>query len=150
MIIGRECDFNVKHYTGEFNAYQRTYVILPHINLLFASIYISIQKAIETFKKRSCGAIIKFITIGDVASVPIIIHRDTTIFEMLNKILVKIESNERNTESVIMQRNELLPLLMNGQVSVNSDLADYSNIVRIGTKNFNYPNYFLKSDKFNI
>ncbi|WP_418706370.1 restriction endonuclease subunit S [Barnesiella intestinihominis] len=39
------------------------------------------------------------------------------------------------------QRNELLPLLMNGQVSVNSDLSSYSNfIIRIATKICSYPN----------
>ena len=30
---------------------------------------------------------------------------------------------QKENESLIKQRNELLPLLMNGQVSVNSDLA---------------------------
>ena len=29
IIIAGNGDFNVKHYTGEFNAYQRTYVIEP-------------------------------------------------------------------------------------------------------------------------
>ncbi|MFK2572699.1 restriction endonuclease subunit S, partial [Bacteroides fragilis] len=33
--------------------------------------------------------------------------------------------NESNIEELTKQRDELLPLLMNGQVSVNSDLSAY-------------------------
>ena len=33
--------------------------------------------------------------------------------------------NESNIEELTKQRDELLPLLMNGQVSVNSDLSVY-------------------------
>ena len=34
-----------------------------------------------------------------------------------------IGNNEENIEILTKQRNELLPLLMNGQVSINSDLS---------------------------
>ena len=42
-----------------------------------------------------------------------------------------IVNNYQQIDSLAMQRDELLPLLMNGQVSVNSDLAvSYITILR--------------------
>ena len=41
-----------------------------------------------------------------------------------NGIIQDIVNNQRGNESLIKKREELLPLLMNGQVSLNSDLYD--------------------------
>ena len=53
-------DFNVKHYQGKFNAYQRTYVLIPKEEKYFGSIYFATEKlvkkyniCIEIFKKTS-------------------------------------------------------------------------------------------------
>ena len=43
--------------------------------------------------------------------------------EVLNYLLKQMYSSLSNTKELTKQRDELLPLLMNGQVSVNSDLS---------------------------
>lgn len=43
--------------------------------------------------------------------------------EKINTVFAAIQNNLREIEDLIKQRNELLPLLMNGQVSLNSDLS---------------------------
>lgn len=49
----------------------------------------------------------------------------TRLFESkVNGLFVMIGNNEENMKILTKQRDELLPLLMNGQVSVNSDLSD--------------------------
>ena len=48
----------------------------------------------------------------------------TRMFESkVNNLFTMIGNNEENMRKLTKQRDELLPLLMNGQVSVNSDLA---------------------------
>ena len=52
-----------------------------------------------------------------------------------------IGNNEENIEILTKQRNELLPLLMNGQVSINSDLSVCIDlIIRTTTRICSYPN----------
>ena len=43
--------------------------------------------------------------------------------DILTPIFHKIKQLKAESEELIKQRDNLLPLLMNGQVSVNSDLA---------------------------
>ncbi len=59
-------DFNVKHYTGKFNAYQRTYVItVPDENKLdYRYLYFQMLKNLKQFKKQSVGANTKFLKLG--------------------------------------------------------------------------------------
>ena len=50
----------------------------------------------------------------------------TRMFESkVNNLFTMIGNNEENMRKLTKQRDELLPLLMNGQVSVNSDLSVY-------------------------
>ena len=44
--------------------------------------------------------------------------------DVLIPVFYKIKQTKDECEKLIKQRDELLPLLMNGQVSVNSDLSD--------------------------
>lgn len=51
-------------------------------------------------------------------------EKKTRLFESkVNGLFAMIGNNEENERILIKQRDELLPLLMNGQASVNSDLA---------------------------
>lgn len=53
----------------------------------------------------------------------------------------QIKKNAQEMIHLTKQRNELLPLLMNGQVLVNSDLSVYINlIIRTTTRICSYPN----------
>ena len=44
-------------------------------------------------------------------------------FNVIKEIYAKIDANTAENNSLTKQRDELLPLLMNGQISVNSDLS---------------------------
>ena len=119
IIIAGNGDFNVKHYTGKFNAYQRTYVLEP-LKKYYAVSYFSALDKINSFKTGSNGSIIKFITKGDIENILIPVA-PLTIYEVLNNLLFKIEYQISEIEELTKQREELLPLLMNGQV--NCDLS---------------------------
>ncbi len=59
-------DFNVKHYAGKFNAYQRTYVITiknTH-KVLYRYLYFQLLNSLKEFKEKSVGANTQFLKIG--------------------------------------------------------------------------------------
>ena len=62
VLIAGNGDFNVKHYNGEFNAYQRTYVLIPSDSLYYGTLYMSALKLVQKFRKASSGSIVKFIS----------------------------------------------------------------------------------------
>lgn len=59
-------DFNVKHYNGKFNAYQRTYVITVNEKkrVLYRYLYFQMLKSLKKFKAQSVGAGTKFLKLG--------------------------------------------------------------------------------------
>ncbi len=59
-------DFNVKHYKGKFNAYQRTYVITVNEQkrVLYRFLYFQMLKSLKKFKEQSVGAGTKFLKLG--------------------------------------------------------------------------------------
>ena len=79
--------------------------------------YFAAKENVELFKKTSVGSIIKFITISDVENLSIP-KTDIFPYEELNKILFLIEEKKNETEKLVTLRDNLLPLLMNGQVEV--------------------------------
>lgn len=118
VLIAGNGDFNVKHYSGEFNAYQRTYVLIPENQVYYGAMYISSKNQIQAFKNGSNGSIVKFITKGDVENIPFILPNDDLIFHQINKLIEKIELCERENEELTKLRDWLLPMLMNGQARV--------------------------------
>ena len=80
--------------------------------------YIAAQNQIQAFKQGSNGSIVKFITKGDVENIPIIIPNNDVYLDTLNRILRKIEHCERENDELIKLRDWLLPMLMNGQATV--------------------------------
>ena len=59
-------DFNVKHYEGKFNAYQRTYVITVNEKkrVLYRFLYFQMLKSLKKFKAQSVGVGTKFLKLG--------------------------------------------------------------------------------------
>lgn len=117
ILIAGNGDFNVKHYTGKFNAYQRTYVLTPQKDY-YALLYLSSVETINTLKLRSTGSIIKFITKNDIESIPVFIPRDKNILNILNQLLSLKDKKSNENEYLVSLRDYLLPLLLNGQVTI--------------------------------
>lgn len=59
-------DFNVKHYKGRFNAYQRTYVITVNKEnkILYRYLYFQLLNSLKEFKSKSVGVGTKFLKLG--------------------------------------------------------------------------------------
>ena len=121
VLIAGNGDFNVKHYTGKFNAYQRTYVLIPRNRDYYSALYFCAKEKIDIFHQYSNGSIVKFIKLDDVQDLSIFKQSDRTLYSILNNIIFEIEKKTIEIEYLTNLRDSLLPLLMNGQVVVCDD-----------------------------
>ena len=101
ILIAGNGEFNVKHYTGKFNAYQRTYVLIPDLEYYAAS-----------------GSIVKFITKGDIENIPVFIPDNKAILNKFNCLLMLQEQYQKESDELASIRDWLLPMLMNGQAAI--------------------------------
>ena len=118
VLIAGNGDFNVKHYTGSFNAYQRTYVLIPNEEKYYAAMFIAAKDTIQSFRQGSNGSIVKFITKVDVEKITLLTPANDYLLFQLNRIVEQIELFEKENDELIKLRDWLLPMLMNGQVKV--------------------------------
>jgi len=81
----------------------------------------AVKDRVNYFTKGSRGSIVKFITKGDIENIQIVLPKDQNldIFSSLNTITKKIEKNIFENQILSELRDWLLPMLMNGQVTVN-------------------------------
>ena len=89
-------DFNVKHFTGRFNAYQRTYVITIKVGaqLLYRFLYFQIIKSLKELKESSVGTGTKFLKLGMIKALMV----STPPLEEQRRILNTLEQLKSNTE----------------------------------------------------
>jgi len=68
-------NFNVKHYKGKFNAYQRTYVITVNEQnqILYRYLYFQMINSLKEFKSKAVGANTKFLKLGMIKNMQIIL-----------------------------------------------------------------------------
>ena len=118
VLIAGNGDFNVKHYTGKFNAYQRTYVLIPD-KKYYGLLYMASLYQINSFKSASAGSIVKFITKGDIENIQVFIPEDNSKLHEFNQLLNLQEQNQSENDVLSSLRDWLLPMLMNGQASVD-------------------------------
>lgn len=86
-------DFNVKHYKGKFNAYQRTYVITisEKDKITYRFLYYQLLQNLKKFKQQAVGAGTKFLKVGIIRdmeiSVPDIVeqHRVASVLDALRE-----------------------------------------------------------------
>ncbi|MBN9132306.1 MAG: restriction endonuclease subunit S [Nitrosospira multiformis] len=98
-------DFNVKHYKGKFNAYQRTYVITiaDERRLSYRFLYFQMLKSLRRFKEQSLGAGTKFLKLGMIKDLEIslpLIAKQVEIASMLDSLL----DETQRLESIYQQK----------------------------------------------
>ena len=111
-------------------------------------LYYYLQHHIRQVEQLGTGTTFKEVSREDILKFPILKPSDNVLDlweEMVSPLNDRQLEIQKENESLTKQRNELLPLLMNGQVLVNSDLVECINTVRIATGISNYPNYILIS-----
>lgn len=98
-------DFNVKHYKGKFNAYQRTYIITVSDEnlLLYRFLYYQMLKSLKELKESSVGAGTKFLKLGMIKNLNISVPPISKQQEVLD-ILELLSENISNLEEIYQRK----------------------------------------------
>ena len=123
ILVAGNGDFNVKFYSGKFEAYQRTYVLIPYEPKYTAWLFYAVQYHLSSITSAARGSVIKFITKGNLEdfefvapkvplSLPVIYNLDT-----INR---KIAANREENLRLGTLRDTLLPKLMSGELDVSN------------------------------
>ena len=119
ILLAGNGDFNVKIYDGKFEAYQRTYVLIPNNDEQFGYLYYAIKHFLNDITSGYRGSVIKFITKGSIESFNIFMTDDKKVLSLFNIFVEKIASNNKETQELVNLRDTLLPKLLSGEISVN-------------------------------
>ena len=122
ILVAGNGDFNVKMYNGKFEAYQRTYVLIPHNPQYTAWLFYAVKYHLNDITSAARGSVIKFITKGNLADFrfPAPSNLDKTeVIERFSCIKRIVASNQQESRRLAELRNTLLPKLMSGELKVN-------------------------------
>lgn len=97
ILLAGNGDFNIKYYDGQFEAYQRTYVLIPYNSKLCGLLYFLMRSNIDLLTKGNRGSVINFIVKGMISDFKI--YLPNNYFEMkeidiLDILLNKIAIND--------------------------------------------------------
>lgn len=97
-------DFNVKHYKGKFDAYQRTYVITIKDEGVFGYrfLYYWLDKSLKDFKKQSIGTNTRYLRLGMITGLKIplpSLEEQERIVKVLDGEAMQVESALKLSES---------------------------------------------------
>lgn len=123
ILLAGNGDFNVKRYNGKFEAYQRTYVLIPYqegqVGWIYNLIKYNLTKIVSGYK----GSVINYLTKGMIEKFKIAVPNDINdlmILKNFNEIEVLISNlNNQNTKLAEL-RDALLPKLMAGEIDVSN------------------------------
>ena len=121
ILVAGNGDFNVKWYSGKFDAYQRTYVLIPYNKKLLALLYYVVKRNLLTITSKARGSVIRFITKGNLTDFEFAIPRDlenNEIVDVFKSINEKIFANNKENSRLSLLRDTLLPRLMSGELEV--------------------------------
>ena len=121
ILVAGNGDFNVKWYSGKFDAYQRTYVLIPYNKKLLALLYYVVKRNLLTITSKARGSVIRFITKGNLTDFEFAIPRDlenNEIVDVFKSINEKIFANIKENSRLSSLRDTLLPRLMSGELEV--------------------------------
>lgn len=118
----------VGFYKGKFDLYQRTYAcVLDEESHDISFFYYTLKYLFQPiFSGGRHGSSIPYIVLGDLADFKFA-YSNSVVKLFVNVVKSMFDEQllrQSEIEALAKQRDEFLPLLMNGQVSVNSDLSD--------------------------
>ena len=131
ILVAGNGDFNVKWYQGKFEAYQRTYVLMPNDQKLLGYLYCAVKRNLDNITAGARGSVIKFITKGNIADHVIAVPphpAENQVVLRLNTILECIDARVAEIKVLEELRDTLLPKLMSGEIDVSKvDLTQLNN-----------------------
>ena len=126
LLVGMDGNFHMNYWTDNKSYLNQRSVRLrasKNSNVSIVQVKYDIQPYIKAKEARAKGSTVGHLSDKDMKELYVLVCTNKKAKEKFNSILSMIITNRNEIELLTKQRDELLPLLMNGQVSVNSDLA---------------------------
>ena len=123
ILVAGNGDFSVKWYNGKFEAYQRTYVLIPSVERYTDWLYYAVKYNLESITSAARGSVIKFITKGNLENfafaAPENLEKCEIIdtFSSINRIIDALTQENYRLAEI---RDSLLPKLMAGEIDVSA------------------------------
>jgi len=126
ILLAGNGDFNIKRYKGKFEAYQRTYVLIPYnseyLNFLYLLMKFNLDEITGSFK----GSVINYITKDMITDFKFSLPKDRSSIKdkllYFDRIYDKVDVNTSQIQTLEKLRDTLLPKLMSGEVRVKMDI----------------------------
>ena len=111
ILVAGNGDFSVKFYTGKFEAYQRTYVLIPKSYQMRDLLYYVIKYYLPFATTAARGSVISFITKGILEEIKFYLpknhdelHKYCSLFEKFNNVI----SNNNKEILILNKQKEIL------------------------------------------
>lgn len=121
ILVAGNGDFNIKYYTGKFEAYQRTYVLIPHNEELLGFLYFLMKKDLSLITGGSRGSVIKFITKGMIENYRVELPDDNDLAAfapIFSELLALMSHSNEQIQTLAALRDALLPKLISGEIEI--------------------------------
>lgn len=122
ILVAGNGDFNVKWYNGKFEAYQRTYVLIPFDERYTGWLYYAVKHNLVNITSAARGSVIKFITKGNLENFMFAAPEnlvDLEIIDTFNAINQTIDGILQENYRLTSIRDALIPKLMSGELDVS-------------------------------
>ena len=126
LVIGMDGNFHINYWSDDISYLNQRSVRLRALNDSNVSIIqarLDIEPYIKAKEARAKGSTVGHLSDKDMKELYVMVPSKYGARNEFDALLYQIILNRNEIISLTKQRNHLLPLLMNGQVSVNSDLA---------------------------
>lgn len=123
ILLAGNGDFNVKRYSGKFEAYQRTYVLIPIVEASVGLLYNLIKYHLPQIVAGHKGSVINYITKGMIEDYMIALPEnlfELGVLELFNCYEEKILTLKKENVVLAQIRDTLLPKLMSGEIDVSN------------------------------
>ena len=127
LVIGMDGNFHINYWSDDISYLNQRSVRLRALNDSNVSIIqarLDIEPYIKAKEARAKGSTVGHLSDKDMKELYVMVPSKYGARNEFDALLYQIILNRNEIISLTKQRNHLLPLLMNGQVSVNSDLSD--------------------------
>lgn len=121
VILAGNGDFSVRLYRGKFEAYQRTYVLIPNDTKMLYLLYFAVKQELAQLFQGASGSTIKFLTKGMIERISLFVPQ-RNILDLFNDDLENLQNKMEKAKQQIClaqeARDRLLPKLMSGEIEV--------------------------------
>ena len=122
ILLAGNGDFNIKRYKGKFEAYQRTYVLIPYNSEYFNFLYLLMKFNLDEITRSFKGSVINYITKDMITNFKFSLPKDRPSIKdkllYFDRIYDKVDANTSQIQTLDKLRDTLLPKLIDGEVRV--------------------------------